>query len=424
MKKQLFLAALSAFLLFPQSAFGAASLTGDGSASSPWQIGNQQELQQALDNISDTGGSGEYFLITDDIHLSTPLKVDVLSFEGFLDGGGNTIYNLESVTTNTSGGTGDEAKRSIFDENHGTIQNLTLQASSSYRGSSSNLHSLLVNSNWGTIENCSVFGNLTLGSLNGNFGMLAGVSHGSIKNCSVSGQITVTSLYSGFSGYVGGIAGGNAGTISNCRSSVNVKADYNVSAKSASNFFAGGIAGRNARNDDEGLLGLIENCQADTFILITADAPSSWSPYNTPAPTIGAGGITGLNAASCTVTGCTVSGSLLASSYFPPKEMSLNGISGSALGIESANTNNIGSDAVSGTSGEASTDALSATPIQNLAPDGRPNCIICGNSGWVDCYICHGSGEAITGNFLENWVGKDTCGYCHGAGKKRCVCGR
>lgn len=191
---------------------------GLGTSSSPYLIENADDLVTLATNVN--GGetyTGEYFLMTDDIALTsafTPIGVST-SFQGNFDGGGHEVSGL-SVDLSSFYYAG------LFGYISGaTIQNLGVDGKVNgiyYAGG------IAACSNSSTISNCYNLASITASSNTRDAyaaGIVAYSSSDNVINCYNMGAVSATSTYSGdLSGraYSGGIAGYSASTITNCYS--------------------------------------------------------------------------------------------------------------------------------------------------------------------------------------------------------------
>lgn len=126
---------------------------------------------------------------------------------------------------------------------------------------------------------------------------LFGCSTGTVKNLVISGMNITAEITNGKL-CVGGIAGRNQGTISNCKVTVNIsgKANATVSTKNAE-CIVGGITGENRSNS--GMYGKIKNCEVYGTIVSEATVPETSSfgyAY--------AGGVAGQNSVMSTSISC------------------------------------------------------------------------------------------------------------------------
>lgn len=388
----------------------------DGSESYPWRIDSAAEFEDVLEQMSDGKKLDDAFLLTKDITLDSPVPA-ITTFVGTLDGGGYTLQ------IETDGGL------PLFYENKGSIKNLSVVLDDRITFDDSNNTaptSLIAALNFGMIDNCSIAADITVkNAFNNSWGLFTSTNRGIIQDCSATGEILLAKNVK-FAN-VGGITGSNAspnlesklpeyhkaGQIMNCQSSVNIKVDANCRSN-GSDIRLGGITGWNG--------GVIKECTAQTFLMTLLDA-YIWGADTSNL--IYQGGITGVNADVGTVQNCTASGSLFASSYLPA-QMYLNGISGRNNGTSKDNINNIGNSNVEQNSGSSAWANQTTPTSQNLAADGKPNCILCQNTGLRDCIYCRGEGEIVDPfyNPLKDGINRVDCHVCYGTGKVPCLCGR
>ncbi len=252
----------------PQKA-KAATMQGTGESSDPYQISNYAQLKEFADIVNGTNGQvrnrNACAILTNDIICTDELWVPIAD------------YNTNTNTTNKYNGTFDGKGYKIIGLSNNEIPNV---------------ENLRYQGLFGYVGNNGVVTNVKLeeGSITGNYdvGGVAGENAGSISNCyntgAVSGAYDVGGVAGDNSGsitnsynigvvsgqdYVGGVAGyiGSNGSISNC---------YNTGAISGANYHIGGVAGYIGSN------GSISNC------------------YNTGAVTgnIWVGGVAGYNSGS------------------------------------------------------------------------------------------------------------------------------
>lgn len=198
---------------------------GAGSESTPFLIRNASEWTKLSVTYSDKTFLGFHFKLTSNLGDSTnPITTSVANFKGRFDGGGHTIYeNLTSSTDNNLG---------LFSQvtSNGTIKNLTVEGAVNYSGT----------------ENASVGG-------------IAGYANtgGSFSNCinraSIHGYTSSwTSAASGSGGIVGRVF---KATISDCINYGSITSD----AKS-SQAMSGGIVGTIFEGNSPSNTTTIERC--------------------------------------------------------------------------------------------------------------------------------------------------------------------
>ena len=192
-------------------------ITGSGTENDPYQISTAAQLKRFRNIVNGTGGQtqnlGACAVLTKDIDLGneawTPIgKDNDNAYTGTFEGQGHTISGLNISSNLTYVGLFSAVK-------DGTIRNLTVEgnvSSNSSGGAAGGIVGCALNA---TIENCSNHCNVA-GNSSDVAGGIAGfnIEGAKIIDCYNVGKITLNKLV------IGGIAGNNSGTISNC---------YNVS---------------------------------------------------------------------------------------------------------------------------------------------------------------------------------------------------
>ena len=192
-------------------------IDGLGTEKAPYQIGTVEELKWFRDVVNGANGQtqnlGACAVLTKDIDLGneawTPIgKDNDNAYTGTFEGQGHTISGLNISSNLTYVGLFSAVK-------DGTIRNLTVEgnvSSNSSGGAAGGIVGCALNA---TIENCSNHCNVA-GNSSDVAGGIAGfnIEGAKIIDCYNVGKITLNKLV------IGGIAGNNSGTISNC---------YNVS---------------------------------------------------------------------------------------------------------------------------------------------------------------------------------------------------
>ena len=194
-----------------------ALVTGSGTETDPYQISTATGLKWFRDIVNGANGQtqnlGACAVLTKDIDLGneawTPIgKDNDNAYTGTFEGQGHTISGLNISSNLTYVGLFSAVK-------DGTIRNLTVEgnvSSNSSGGAAGGIVGCALNA---TIENCSNHCNVA-GNSSDVAGGIAGfnIEGAKIIDCYNVGKITLNKLV------IGGIAGNNSGTISNC---------YNVS---------------------------------------------------------------------------------------------------------------------------------------------------------------------------------------------------
>ncbi len=222
------------FILAISSAYAQYS-GGDGSQSNPYQIANVVDLLTFSDSVNQGNlYSNKYFLMTDDIDLAIVNTVlntigkMAMPFRGHFDGGGHSIFNL-AVYNPFIDGSSKQTSTGLFAcvAKTASVRNLRIASGGiivSYKKSLCNVGGI-AGINYGTITNC--FNNATI-----------------MNHCAAS-------IYSYPDGIIasatGGIVGINYGTIAYCCNNGSIES-INDEGKSI-----GGIAGEDSA-------GTIINC--------------------------------------------------------------------------------------------------------------------------------------------------------------------
>ena len=217
------LLALPAMSFTARAAAASEFSGGNGTEDNPYLISTKEDLVQlATDVNNNITYENIFFRMTTDIDLSNDPWAPIgnsssndnrrdRNFSGSFDGGGHEITRLNVTGASFAGLFGAIGSK-------GTVMNLTVSGSVS--GGTYYSGGIAAYNNLGTIDNC-------------------------VNKCSVTSEGTTK----GFK-YIGGIAGYNCGTISNCRNEGTINGtDHN----------AGGIAGwSNTNSPDQAAV--IENC--------------------------------------------------------------------------------------------------------------------------------------------------------------------
>ena len=254
----------------------------------PILITNAEQLQAINNNLS--GG----YILANNIDMTgfvfTPIGSVDIPFTGIFEGNG---YEVQNLTIDNS--TGDYQGLFGYVGTDGKVMNVGVTGSikaNNYVGG-------VAGCNHGTITNC-----YNTGSVTGNSNYIGGVagynSQGTLSNCYNTGSVTSNNRSSGRS-YVGGVAGCNYGTTTNC---------YNAGNISGKEDYVGGVAGTNQ--------GTITNCYNTGNI-------SGKEDY--------VGGVAGTNQG--TITNCYNTGNVSGSRY-------VSGVAGYNSSGEIRNCYNIG----------------------------------------------------------------------------------
>ncbi|QQO07753.1 GLUG motif-containing protein [Breznakiella homolactica] len=235
-----------------------------GEQNNPTPIEVVEEFRAALDAL----GAGEEYVLDRNLNLSAiewePIGTDENNaFQGIFNGNGHTIKGLNPADRRYTG---------LFGYTDGaTIKDLTIdmQDFSVTNSNISNIGAVVGFAKNTLIENVHVSGKISvnktaLGDLGA--GGIAGWTLGTTRIVNSSSRISIEAIHTNGSSQIGGIAGGNRGSIENC---------YAAGVHKGQQTTIGGIAG------DNGFGGRIENCYAAGSISGTNNSM--------------AGGITGWN---------------------------------------------------------------------------------------------------------------------------------
>lgn len=237
---------------------------GKGTEDDPYQISNAAELaylsQQS--NLEDTKAAAEYcsayYVLTDDIVINKradgenwlekspefawyPIADGTYGhkFTGVFDGEDHTVSGI-FINEELSEGDSTSLAYGLFGENQGTIKNLKLDKSVIWVSGAADRVGALAGSNVkisdvvGKIENCIV--NAEVYGYDADMGGVAGYNSGTVSDCDFSGIVKILKEKQANSS-IGGIVGINSGTIDSCTNN-----SKNISISGGS-IDAGGIAG-------------------------------------------------------------------------------------------------------------------------------------------------------------------------------------
>lgn len=213
-------------LLFPMTMYGQ-TWSGEGTASSPYQISSAADLQVLADEVKNgTDFSGEYFAVQQDISgISSVIGSVETPFKGIFDGNNHTL----TVNISASGYIG------LFGYiQDATIKRVKLAGIVNGDSDADGGHGGLVGySKNGIVENCHNSATLNC-AYKRNGGIVGYNEYGTIRYCTNSGSVLGT-VESG--DRTGGICGyTEGGTIMNCSNSGKVFGDDGI----------GGIVGQNS----------------------------------------------------------------------------------------------------------------------------------------------------------------------------------
>lgn len=289
----------------------------------------------------------------------------------------------------------------IAAENYGGITGCTVEGSSAevtIKGTDS--VGGIAGENKGTVSTCEINGRVSVSDINGRgagraIGGIAGRNKGAITGAKASGMTAegktwwpkITTLSQGTylggvagtnvpdgtgrtdsgmirdggnleidvtlaqQGTVGGVAGANAGTITNMSFS------GTVTGTSGSQYGTGGIAGRNELTE-AGKAGTISNCRLNGGTVSARSGDSGFGGHDDAVKGTYVGGICGVNPEKGSITGCTLTG-----------ENKVSGDHGYVGGVVAYNLGNLSNSSNSGGTG---------TLIQNIETTGSSKCVIGG----------------------------------------------
>ena len=212
-------------------------------------IHNEAELRAVANDLTKN-----YFLANDITITSdwTPLgwtTSDDVAFTGNFDGNGYTITGLTSSDSGSNWG--------LFAINSGVIENLSVEMKNTIQGSQ--FVGVIAGQNNGTIRNVSVTQDSVLNSGEGIQGtnnsqtFVGGITGRNNTGATVANSSAAVAVHGQY--FVGGLVGGNFGTISQCYCKGSVNNMYNNNSLSYC-AYNGGLVGGNK--------GLITNCYSYT----------------------------------------------------------------------------------------------------------------------------------------------------------------
>ncbi|MGL4412217.1 MAG: hypothetical protein ACRCTF_08905 [Bacteroidales bacterium] len=138
----------------------------------------------------------------------------------------------------------------IFDGNGKTITGLKISQFRSSSIPSVGLFGGIIFASNAVIKNLTLKGNITVShkDINASIGAIAGTNYGTISNCRTDVNITVTASEDAYKkSYIGGVVGNNRGPIFNCESKGSITATHN----NENDGIVAGIAGNNASTISE-----------------------------------------------------------------------------------------------------------------------------------------------------------------------------
>ena len=257
----------AALILITQQALCATYGGGAGTADEPYIITTAQQMQEIGANVSDWD---KHFILTANIDMAayTGMEYNIIGKGAAFRGtfDGNGKV-ISNLNIDTAGADNDLLGLFGYVGYSSEIKNLGLKKVNITSGNDSSTLGGLAGENDGTITNCYAMGSVSGGYL---IGCLIGSNYGTITNSYAMGTV------GGYKNYVGGLAGDNVdGSIINCYAKCTVSGDSKI----------GGLTGHND-------YGSIINCYAICIVSGTSRI----------------GGLTGEN--DGTITNCFVTGTV------------------------------------------------------------------------------------------------------------------
>ncbi len=235
---------------------------GTGTREDPYRIAAPDQLLSWQRQVEETGAAGQYFLLTEDVDISSlvwePAGSETQPFQGVFDGGGHRISGIHMVCGRSYCG--------LVGYNKGTVEHVTLEGELHMSGQAENVKYVggAAGFNTGVIQDVisrmdisaesaqyvgGIAGFQTSGKwMNGTSREEIPQSTGLIQRCKNEGRIA---------GYrvTGGIVGENAGIVDRCGNSGEI-----VNQQQGRGSGTGGIAGRNGNTDLPYETGIIISC--------------------------------------------------------------------------------------------------------------------------------------------------------------------
>ena len=278
-------------LLSAANALAQASWGGNGTEQNPYRINSIEELETLAQQVnSGTTYEDQFFLLNADLTYDTATQNNHTPignsnnndwnrpFSGTFDGDGHTISGIRISDSNSNYCQGLFG----FCQNS-TVKNLIFTDA---KITGREMVGGIVGKNFGSsIEDCQVANNVTV-SGESHVGGIAGGNCGSIENCQVTNNVTVSG-----DGYIGGIAGDNStddGSIKDCQVANNVTVrGFHASIGGIAGNCSGGssvenclvannvtVSGGNNCHYIGGIVGHIDNssikdCQVSNYVTIS-----------------------------------------------------------------------------------------------------------------------------------------------------------
>lgn len=273
----------------------SGDLTGSGTASSPYEIYDYQDLQSFATIVNDGTKDDAYAVLKNDIVITgswTPIGNSKNTYKGVFNGKDTNTSHKITFASDATFSDSNLGFYGVFGINEGTIKNLTVEGSDNYILQTSEAEAFIggvAGLNIGTISNCKNSVNVKSTGIASYAGGIAGVMEsGIIDTCTNTGSVNVTvdshestdirmneapsggivafnyngtikkstntgSVSSNETlGYTGGIAGSNNGIIENCLNNGAVSNDN-------ANEYIGGIVGMLFTNSETGANATVTN---------------------------------------------------------------------------------------------------------------------------------------------------------------------
>ncbi|MEE0510438.1 MAG: InlB B-repeat-containing protein [Peptococcaceae bacterium] len=407
----LILALLCGAVLLAHPAAAWAAPDGDGSAASPYQIADADDLYWFAEQVND-GAVDACAELMGDIVLNEGLDQTKFAVDnnGTLTYGGSQDISFDQWTPI---GNSSNSYEGTFNGNNNTISGLyindsTIQYSGIFGciGSNGKVSDLALTNSF--IRGCSSRGNHTGGICGYNNG-------GSITGCSNSGFLNVNITAAYIQNYVGGICGMNDGTIEECSNSGGIVNRISMSGTTDASIRAGGICGKNTNTimncDNSGTIrGTGNNINAGGICgwndgNVSGCSNISISSIDVKGSNADAGGICGYNTGG--TKECSNSGSISASGF--NSSSGKNCDAGGICGYSSGENASIGSCMNSGkVTGSGSAGGVCGTNLNSIKD--------CDNKGNVNGSDANNSIGGICGVNSGSWNYGGTISNCSNSG--------
>lgn len=190
---------------------GVTSLSGSGTSSDPYMIGNEDELRFFISQVnagSTIWSDSKYYALSSDIALTGETTELLDSFKGTLDGKGHKISGFVYHGAITDVSSPGNFRGALIKKNYGTIKDLTLNnVNVTCTGGNGNsggpsLSALVCeNESGGLIQRCAVTGTIYAPEFEKVGGVSALNLGGTIQNCYFEGNVTGYFMAAGITVY-------------------------------------------------------------------------------------------------------------------------------------------------------------------------------------------------------------------------------